>query len=142
MLAHASEVMAAGDLARAEKALHVALMLAKEAGPEEARRLLPLTLYHLSLLRKKQKQDDEAQKFRELASHVVDTGAAEGAQAPFAQLMANVLMNLGEYRRGNTNSMRAAPAAGRCSLNSRSAPVRTRWRSERSWNSSAGLGIW
>jgi len=67
VLAHASEVMAAGDLERAEKALHVALMQAKEAGPEEGRRLLPLVLYHLSLLRQKQKQDDEARKFRELA---------------------------------------------------------------------------
>ena len=126
VLAHASEAMQAGDLDRAEKALHVALMLAKEAGPEEARRLLPLTLYHLSLLRKKQiprsadsarndnsgkgrgdkqgqndkqRLEDEARKFRELASRVVDTGAAEGAPAPFAQLMANVLMHLGEYRR-------------------------------------------
>ena len=99
VLAHASEAMQAGDLDRAEKALHVALMLAKEAGPEEARRLLPLTLYHLSLLRNKQKQDDEARKFRELASQVVDKGAAEGAPAPFSQLMANVLMHLGEYRR-------------------------------------------
>jgi tetratricopeptide (TPR) repeat protein len=99
VLAHASEVMAAGDLARAEKALHVALMLAKEAGPEEGRRLLPLTLYHLSLLRQKQKQDDEARKFREVASLVVDAGAADAAPAPFAQLMASVLMHLGEYRR-------------------------------------------
>ena len=99
VLAHASEVMAAGDLARAEKALHVALMLAKQAGPEEGRRLLPLTLYHLSLLRQKQKHDDEARKFRELASRVVDTGVADAAPAPFAQLMASVLMHLGEYRR-------------------------------------------
>src|SRR5262249_41547882 len=74
-------------------------MLAKEAGPEEARRLLPLTLYHLSLLKKKQKQDDEARNFRELASEVMDTGAADGAPAPVAQLMANVPMHLGEYRR-------------------------------------------
>ena len=125
VLAHASEVMQAGDLDRAEKALHVALMLAKEAGPEEGRRLLPLTLYHLSLLRKKQQKqiprfarndkqetrndkqgqndkqrlEDEARKFRELASKVVDAGAADGAPAPFSQLMATVLMNLGEYRR-------------------------------------------
>jgi len=99
VLAHASEVLAAGDLARAEKALHVALMQAKEAGPEEGRRLLPLVLYHLSLLRQKQKQDDEARKFRELASRVVDTGAADAAPAPFAQLMANVLMQVGEFRR-------------------------------------------
>ncbi|HSC44786.1 MAG TPA: tetratricopeptide repeat protein [Candidatus Acidoferrum sp.] len=99
VIAHASEAMQAGDLERAEKALHVALMMAKEAGPEEGRRLLPLTLYHLSLLRKKQKQEVEARHFRELASRVVDTGAAEGAPAPFAQLMANVLMSLAEYRR-------------------------------------------
>ena len=120
VLAHASEAMQAGDLERAEKALHVALMLAKEAGPEEGRRLLPLTLYHLSLLRKKQiprsadsarndnagkspdeteKLEAEARKFRELASKVVDAGVAEGAPAPFSQLMATVLMNLGEYRR-------------------------------------------
>jgi len=99
VLAHASEAMQAGDLERAEKALHVALMLAKEAGPEEGRRLLPLTLYHLSLLRKKQKHEDEARKFRELASQVVDKGVVDAAPAPFAQLMANVLMHLGEYRR-------------------------------------------
>src|SRR5215475_666050 len=99
VLAHASEAMAGGDLTRAEKALHVALMLAKEAGPEEGRRLLPLTLYYLSLLRQKQKQEEDARKFRELASKVVDAGVAEGAPAPFSQLMATVLMNLGEYRR-------------------------------------------
>jgi lipopolysaccharide biosynthesis regulator YciM len=99
VLAHASEMINVGALAQAEKVLGAALMLARQANPEDGRSLFPLTVYHLSWLRQKEKRDEEAKKFRDLASALMDQKVCDGARAPFAQLMANVLMNLEEYRR-------------------------------------------
>lgn len=99
VLAHASELINVGALAQAEKVVGAALMLARQANPEDGRSLFPLTVYHLSWLRQKEKRDEEAKKFRDLASALMDQKVCDGARAPFAQLMANVLMNLEEYRR-------------------------------------------
>ena len=97
--AYASELMNAGDLPQAEKALGAALMQAREAGPADGRVLFPVVVYHLSLLRQKEKRSEEAEKFRKVASAIVDQKICDGARAPLPQLMANVLMNLEEYRR-------------------------------------------
>jgi tetratricopeptide (TPR) repeat protein len=99
MAAYASELLNAGDLAQAEKVLAAALMQAREADPADGRVLFPLVVYHLSLLRQKEKRSEEAEKFRKVASAIVDQKICDGARAPLPQLMANVLMNLEEYRR-------------------------------------------
>jgi tetratricopeptide (TPR) repeat protein len=99
VVAYGSELLNAGDLAQAEKVLGAALMQAREADPADGRVLFPLVVYHLSLLRKKEKRTDEAEKFRQVASAIVDQKICDGARAPLPQLMANVLMNLEEYRR-------------------------------------------
>ena len=97
--AYASELMNAGDLAQAEKVLGAALMQAREVDPADGRILFPLVVYHLSLLRQKEKRSEEAEQFRKVASAIVDQKVCDGARAPLPQLMANVLMNLEEYRR-------------------------------------------
>jgi tetratricopeptide (TPR) repeat protein len=86
-------------LEEAENSLNAALQLARTAPQEQGSHLVPLVLFHLSLLHQKQRRDQESQKLREQATDLVDANATQMASAKYLHLMATVLYKLGEYRR-------------------------------------------
>jgi tetratricopeptide (TPR) repeat protein len=85
--------------AEAEDALKAALQFARTAPREQGSRLVPLVLFHLSLLHQKQRRDQESQKLREQATELLDANEIQIASAKYQHLMATVLYKLGEYRR-------------------------------------------
>jgi tetratricopeptide (TPR) repeat protein len=88
-----------GDFKQAEPSFYAALALSQSAPPEEARRLLPLTLYYLSLLRHQQSRADESRQLHEHATKRLDDQTASFPNTLFQHLMVSVMMQLGEYRR-------------------------------------------
>src|SRR5215831_12935466 len=86
------------DFAKAETLLQVALILAGSMPPEQGRDLVPLAIYYLSLLRKRQGKLEESRRLREQAATRLQSGAASRQTGLFQHLMLSVLMELGEYR--------------------------------------------
>jgi tetratricopeptide (TPR) repeat protein len=99
LVARGSVKLSEGDFKPADALFRVALALAQSAPPELARDLTPLALCHLSLLRQRQGSTDESQRLREQATAALDSHAPSLQTAFFQFLMADVLMELGEYRR-------------------------------------------
>jgi tetratricopeptide (TPR) repeat protein len=98
-IAQGSSAMQQGDLAAAEKLLSEALLLARTAPQEQVGHLLPLVLFNQSLLRQKQRRDEESRKLRQEARASLDANDDQMALAKYQHLMAQVLYKLGEYRR-------------------------------------------
>src|SRR2546429_10026642 len=69
MIAHGSDALHDGDFASAEEPFRVALILARTAPAEQARDLIPLTLYNVSLLRHRQDHVDEGRQIRDQGSN-------------------------------------------------------------------------
>lgn len=76
VIAHGARMLHDGDLKQAEPSFYAALALSQSATPEEARKLLPLTLYCLSLLRHRQSRADESRQLREQATKHLDDQTA------------------------------------------------------------------
>lgn len=81
------------------KLLHVAFQVAQKMPREEARGLLPLALCFLSLLEQRKGHTIEARHLQEQAMPLVDGIVLAQQTVPFHNLMSNVLMDLGEWRR-------------------------------------------
>jgi tetratricopeptide (TPR) repeat protein len=99
ILTHGANALHEGNLEVAEKCFALGLALAKETPPDEARDLVPLALFGLSLFCQRQSRPDESQKLRESATARFDDQTASMPVALFHHLMVNFLMALGEYRR-------------------------------------------
>ena len=98
-VSHASHSAQQGKLAVAEKSLRMALHLARTAPQEQGSHLLPLALFHMSLLRHRARKEEEAQQLREQAMGLLEANSNPMESAKFQYLMAKVLYRLGEYRR-------------------------------------------
>src|ERR1035438_3549590 len=98
-VSHASHSAQQGKLAVAEKSLRMALHLARTAPQEQGSHLLPLALFHMSLLRHRARKEEEAQAIREQAMGLLEANSNPMESAKFQYLMAKVLYRLGEYRR-------------------------------------------
>jgi tetratricopeptide (TPR) repeat protein len=99
-ITHGAYARQEGNFEAAEKSFSVALHLARIAPQEHGSYLLPLVLINMSLLRHKQRRDDETQKLREQATALLDANHdAQTMASKFQHLMAKALHKLGEYRR-------------------------------------------
>jgi tetratricopeptide (TPR) repeat protein len=67
--------------------------------PEAGNNIRTLALYNLSLVREKQGRNEDARQMREHATATLAENPAGSPDAVFQTLMADVLMELGEYRR-------------------------------------------
>jgi tetratricopeptide (TPR) repeat protein len=83
----------------AEGSFRAALVLAQSTLPDEACELVPLALCNLSLLRQHQGRTDDSQRHREEATSHLQGNSMSMSSALFQHLMAEVLTDLGEYRR-------------------------------------------
>ncbi|MGD0730562.1 MAG: tetratricopeptide repeat protein, partial [Terracidiphilus sp.] len=99
VLAHGISAMKEGKFAEAEKALGVALGLAKTAPNNEASHVIPLIILNMSLLRQKQRKLDESRKLREQATAILDADGDRAESVQHARQIAEVLGKLGEFRR-------------------------------------------
>jgi len=87
-----------GKLSSAEQAWINAYKIVRTKIGEEASHLIPLGLFCLSLLRQKQENGEDSQKFREEAKALLDDSMFEIESEKFQRLIANVLFSLAEYR--------------------------------------------
>lgn len=81
------------------KLFGIALHLTQSMSKEEAQSLFPLVLCHLCLLRLRQGNVEEAKRLREMAIPLVEGIAAPMESVIYHHLMADVLVELQEYRR-------------------------------------------
>jgi tetratricopeptide (TPR) repeat protein len=94
--------MQQGKFDKAEKLLSSVLQMARAAPPDESTCLVPLALFSLCLFHKKQGRSEEARKLRTQAIILLDAIDPDKAPlelATYHRIMAQVLKNLGEYRR-------------------------------------------
>lgn len=94
-----SEYIKRGRLKEAEISLASALQYAKSATPEESTYLVPLVLFHISLLRGKQERGEDAKTFNRMAIEQLDARPDLAPLSRFAQLMAKALGQLNDHRR-------------------------------------------
>jgi tetratricopeptide (TPR) repeat protein len=99
LIARGSDALSGHSFTTAEASFRMAMMIAQSTPPEQARDLLALALYYLSLLRQRQGRLDESQELRAQAKSRLNENAVTMQLAIFQHLMASVLSNLGEYRR-------------------------------------------
>jgi len=88
-----------GNFESAERLFRIAQSLAQSVLSQLGPDLLPLTLYSLSLLRLRQGRQDESQQLREQAATRLENSKVSLENVLFRDLMATVLIGLGEYRR-------------------------------------------
>lgn len=88
-----------GDFESATKLLGIALHVTQSMTEEEAQSLFPLALCHLCLLRLRQGNAEEAKRLREMAMPQVESISAPMELVSYHYLMADVLVELQEYRR-------------------------------------------
>ena len=99
IIAYGRDALHDGKFTSAEASFRAALVLAQSAPPDEARELAPLALCNLSLLREHQGRMDESQRHREEATTRLEVDSTSLSSVLFQHLMAEVLTDLGEYRR-------------------------------------------
>jgi tetratricopeptide (TPR) repeat protein len=88
-----------GNFESSTKLLGIALHATQSMTEEEAQSLFPLALCHLCLLRSRQGNDEEATRLREMAMPLVESIATPMESVTYHYLMAEVLVELKEYRR-------------------------------------------
>jgi tetratricopeptide (TPR) repeat protein len=89
----------AGNLTNAEAMLRMAAQEVRPMPPGESFDYAVLVQCHVSLLRQRMGQVEEAKKLRESTMSMVDENQARMEQVAFQDLMARVLIQLREYRR-------------------------------------------
>jgi tetratricopeptide (TPR) repeat protein len=99
MIAHGADAVHGGNFAMADAAFRAAEVMAQTAPPEQARNLIPLAVFNLSLLRKQQGRAEESLRLREQATTQLDDNVEWMQLTLFQVLMASVLTELEEYRR-------------------------------------------
>jgi tetratricopeptide (TPR) repeat protein len=88
-----------GNLESSAKLFGIALHLTQSMPKEEAQSLFPLTLCHMCLLRLRQGNADESKRLREMAMPLVEAVSSPMQTVIFHNQMANILVELQEYRR-------------------------------------------
>jgi len=91
--------MQAGNLTQAEAMVRMASQEVRPMPPGESFDYAVLVQCHVSLLRQRMGQVEEAKKLRESTMAMLDENQARMEQVPFQELMTRVLMQLREYRR-------------------------------------------
>src|SRR5208283_4793421 len=91
--------MQAGDLAKAEQLFREAAREVRSTLPGQSFDFALLVQCHVSLLRQRLGNMEEAKKLRESAMKMLDENQERMELVPFQDPMARVLMQLGEYRR-------------------------------------------
>jgi len=91
--------MQAGDLANAEQLFREAAHEVRSTPPGQSFDLALLVQCHVSLLRQRLGNLEEAKKLRESAMKMLDENQERMEQIAFQDAMARVLLQLGEYRR-------------------------------------------
>ena len=99
VIGHGANAIQDGKFEIAEQSLRVALMLARTTLRKFSGDLVPLVLFNQSLLRLKQRRNEESQRIREQATALLDASSPQIASARFQRMMAQVLSKLSEYRR-------------------------------------------
>lgn len=99
IIAHGVDALPDSNFALAEGAFRAGLAIARAAPAEQGRDLVPLVLLNMSRLRQRQNREDDARQFREQAIAQLEQNPPSLPNAFFHFLMANVLMEFGEYRR-------------------------------------------
>jgi len=89
----------AGDLPKAEQLFREAAQEVRSMLPGQSFDFALLVQCHVGVLRQRLGNIDEAKKLRESAMKMLDENQERMDQVPFQDLMARVLMQLGEYRR-------------------------------------------
>ncbi len=88
-----------GNLESSTKLFGIALHTTQSMAREDAQSLFPLALCHLCLLRLRQGNSDETKRLRNMAMPLVETISAPMESVIYHHLMADVLVELQEYRR-------------------------------------------
>ena len=91
--------MQAGNLTQAEAMFRMAAQEVRPMPPGESFDYAVLVQCHVSLLRQRMGQTEEAKKLRESTMAMLDENQPRMEQVPFQELMTRVLMQLREYRR-------------------------------------------
>jgi tetratricopeptide (TPR) repeat protein len=99
IIAYGADQAKRGDPGAAQRALVAAMLATRTMTPEAGNDIRALALYNLSRLRSKQGREQDARQIREHAAAALAQNAAPSPDALFQTLMAEVLMELGEYRR-------------------------------------------
>ena len=99
IIAQGTLTLRRGDFDMAEKLFGLAAVLGQVVFKQTGKDVHPLTLYCVSLLRLRQKREEESRKLREQAAARLESTDLSGEPLVFQDLMAGVLMDLAEYRR-------------------------------------------
>src|SRR5215472_6988166 len=94
-----SDALGDRNFTKADVAFRFALALANSAPAEQGRDLVPLVLLKISRLRHLQDRENDARQLREQATAQLEQNKPSLPNDLFHLLMAEVLMELGEYRR-------------------------------------------
>src|SRR5437588_5779535 len=99
LLHRGANEMRRGNLDTADQLFSVVVLAARSLPKEQAYAIFPLATADLSLLRSRQGKSEEAARLRALAITTLNVIAKPPEHAGFLSLMADALVDLGEFRR-------------------------------------------